>query len=162
VKDELARLKHLPRVQDQASGMDNRRRPKDGGWRREGRRALIAAARQPTRRLKIGATVVVKADPQRARLTRLRTSWSGLEPESAGDAISPRTWEPRTARRSSRLSIRICRGYGPNLHRLALTLHFSGQSLASDRRASQWHGVVISKRQVVRLLTANWKRFARG
>jgi len=47
----------------------------------------------------------------------------------------------------------------PNLHRLVLTLHFSGKSLANDHRSSQCMGVVISKRQVVRLLTAKLETF---
>ncbi len=51
-------------------------------------------------------------------------------------------------------------GYGPNLHRLVLTLHFSGQ-VTCERIAALLNGmgVVISKRQVVRLLTAKLETF---
>jgi hypothetical protein len=50
VKDELARLKHLPpRPPIKPSGMDKSTQAKGPeAWRREGR-ALIAPARQPTR-----------------------------------------------------------------------------------------------------------------
>ena len=51
-------------------------------------------------------------------------------------------------------------GYGPNLHRLVLTLHFSGQ-VTCERITALLNGmgVVISKRQVVRLLTAKLETF---
>jgi hypothetical protein len=49
----------------------------------------------------------------------------------------------------------IVGGYGPNLHRLVLALHFSGQ-VTCERIVALLNGmgVMISKRQVVRLLTA--------
>jgi hypothetical protein len=49
----------------------------------------------------------------------------------------------------------IVGGYGPNLHRLVLALHFSGQ-VTCERIVAllTGMGVIISKRQVVRLLTA--------
>ena len=51
-------------------------------------------------------------------------------------------------------------GYGPHLHRLVLTLHFSGQ-VTCERITALLNGmgVVISKRQVVRLLTAKLETF---
>jgi hypothetical protein len=54
----------------------------------------------------------------------------------------------------------IVGGYGPNLHRLVLTLHFSGQ-VTCERIVALLNGmgVVISKRQVVRLLTAKLETF---
>lgn len=50
--------------------------------------------------------------------------------------------------------------YGPHLHRLILTLHFSGQ-MSCERIVALLNGmgVVISKRQVVRLLTARLETF---
>jgi hypothetical protein len=49
----------------------------------------------------------------------------------------------------------IIEGYGPNLHRFVLALHFSGQ-VTCERIVALLNGmgVMISKRQVVRLLTA--------
>jgi Transposase IS66 family len=54
----------------------------------------------------------------------------------------------------------IVGGYGPNLQRFVLALHFSGQ-VACDRMVALLNGmgVVISKRQVVRLLTAKLETF---
>jgi len=51
-------------------------------------------------------------------------------------------------------------GYGPNLHRLVLALHFAGQ-MTCERIVALLNGmgVVISKRQVVRLLTAKLETF---
>lgn len=54
----------------------------------------------------------------------------------------------------------IVGGYGPNLHRFVLALHFSGQ-VTCERIVALLNGmgVVISKRQVVRLLTAKLETF---
>jgi len=54
----------------------------------------------------------------------------------------------------------IVGGYGPNLHRFVLSLHFSGQA-SCERIVALLNGmgVVISKRQVVRLLTAKLETF---
>src|SRR5208337_512320 len=54
----------------------------------------------------------------------------------------------------------IVGGYGPHVHRLVLALHFSGQ-MTCERIVALLNGmgVVISKRQVVRLLTAKLETF---
>src|SRR4029078_7306012 len=54
----------------------------------------------------------------------------------------------------------IVGSYGPNLHRFILALHFSGQ-MSCERIVAllNGRGVVISKRQVVRLLTARLETF---
>ena len=54
----------------------------------------------------------------------------------------------------------IVGGYGPNLHRFVLALHFSGQ-VTCERIVALLNGagVLISKRQVVRLLTAKLETF---
>ena len=54
----------------------------------------------------------------------------------------------------------IVGGYGPHLHRLVLALHFSGQ-VTCERIVALLNGmgVAISKRQVVRLLTAKLETF---
>src|SRR5271168_4094097 len=54
----------------------------------------------------------------------------------------------------------IVGGYGPNLNRLVLALHFAGQ-MTCERIVALLNGmgVVISKRQVVRLLTVKLERF---
>jgi hypothetical protein len=55
---------------------------------------------------------------------------------------------------------RIVGGYGPNLHRVVLLLHTQGQ-ITCERVLAFLNdvGVVISKRQVVRLLTTKLKIF---
>ena len=54
----------------------------------------------------------------------------------------------------------IVGGYGPHLHRLVLALHFAGQ-MTCERIVALLNGMdmVISKRQVVRLLTAKLETF---
>ncbi len=54
----------------------------------------------------------------------------------------------------------IVGGYGPNLNRLVLALHFAGQ-MTCERIVALLNGmgVVISKRQVVRLLTVKLEMF---
>src|SRR5258708_16582121 len=51
-------------------------------------------------------------------------------------------------------------GYGPNVHRFVLALHFCGQ-VTCERIVALLNGmgVMISKRQVVRVLTAKLERF---
>ena len=58
------------------------------------------------------------------------------------------------------LAAGIVGGYGPHLHRAVLTLHFAGQ-MTCERIVTFLNdiGVVISKRQVVRLLTAKLEAF---
>ena len=66
-------------------------------------------------------------------------------------------WEtPEGERIIAALDPGIVGGYGPNLHRFVLALHFSGQ-VTCERIVALLNGmgVLISKRQVVRLLTAN-------
>ena len=70
-------------------------------------------------------------------------------------------WEtPEGERIIAALDPGIVGGYGPNLHRFVLALHFSGQ-VTCERIVALLNGmgVLISKRQVVRLLTAKLETF---
>ena len=161
VKDELARLKNLPpRPPQKPSGMDN---ATDRGGSGGGDKS--AAGEKSRRRrgsqldkLTIGATVVVgvKAPPG--------SRHKGYEEIVVQDlSLSPQVtryrrerWEtPEGKTIIAKLDPGIVGGYGPNLHRLVLALHFSGQ-VTCERIVALLNGmgVIISKRQVVRLLTA--------
>ena len=167
VKDELARLKKLPpRPPHKPSGMDEATdRGGSGGGGNKG------AAGEKSRRhrgsqldkLTIGATVVVRAKaPAGSR-------HKGYEEIVVQDlSLSPQVtryrrerWEtPQGDRIIAALDPGIVGGYGPNLHRLVLALHFSGQ-VTCERIVALLNGmgVLISKRQVVRLLTVKLETF---
>ena len=166
VKDELARLKNLPpRPPQKPSGMD---KATDRGGSGGGDKS--AAGEKSRRRrgsqldkLTIGATVIVRAKaPAGSR-------HKGYEEIVVQDLnLSPQVtryrrerWEtPEGKTIIAKLDPGIVGGYGPNLHRLVLALHFSGQ-VTCERIVALLNGmgVMISKRQVVRLLTAKLEIF---
>jgi Transposase IS66 family len=166
VKDELARLKNLPpRPPQKPSGMD---KATDRGGSGGGDKS--AAGEKSRRRrgsqldkLTIGATVVVRAEaPAGSR-------HKGYEEIVVQDLnLSPQVtryrrerWEtPEGKTIIAKLDPGIVGGYGPNLHRLVLALHFSGQVTCGRIVALlNGMGVMISKRQVVRLLAAKLEIF---
>ena len=165
VKDELARLKHLPpRPPIKPSGMDKstQARGPEAGDEKGGRSSRRRGSQLD--RLKIGAIIVVKADPPAGSRNK------GFEDIVVQDvSLNPQVtryrrerWEtPDGKTIIAALDPGLVGGYGPNLHRLVLTLHFSGQ-VTCERIAALLNGmgVVISKRQVVRLLTAKLRRSA--
>jgi transposase IS66 family protein len=164
VKDELARLKHLPpRPPIKPSGMDKSTQAKgsEAGDDKGGRSSRRRGSQLD--RLKIGATVVVKANPPAGSRNK------GFEDIVIQDlSLNPQVtryrrerWEtPDGKTIIAALDSGIVGGYGPNLLRLVLTLHFSGQ-VTCERIVALLNGmgVVISKRQVVRLLTAKLETF---
>jgi transposase IS66 family protein len=164
VKDELARLKHLPpRPPHKSSGMDK-------GTSVEGPAAGVEKGERSARgrgshfdKLEIDETVVVKAPaPAGSR-------HKGYEDIVVQDLnLKPKVtryrrerWEtPDGETIVAELDPGIIGGYGPNLHRLVLALHFAGQTTCERIVALlNGMGVVISKRQVVRLLTAKLDMF---
>jgi hypothetical protein len=165
VKDELARLKALPaRPKIKPSGMDkstDAKAPDAGGEKKNGRSTRRRGSQLD--KLKIGATVVVKADAPAGSRNK------GFEDIVVQDlSLSPQVtryrrerWEtPDGETIIADLDPAIVGGYGPNLHRFVLALHFSGQ-VTCERIVALLNGmgVVISKRQVVRLLTAKLETF---
>jgi hypothetical protein len=164
VKDELARYKKLPpRPPQKPSGMEKATDLPDvaaGGTK---------GARSTRRRgsnldkLKIDRTVVVKADaPAGSR-------FKGFEDIVVQDvAFHPLVTRYRRERWLTPdgqtviapLDPGVVGSYGPHLHRLILTLHFQGQ-MTCERILALLNGagVVISKRQVVRLLVAKLETF---
>jgi hypothetical protein len=167
VKDELARLKKLPPCPPhKPSGMDQA--TDRGGSASSGNKD--AAGEKPRRRrgsqldkLTIDATVVVRAKaPAGSR-------HKGYEEIVVQDLnLSPQVtryrrerWQtPQGETIIADLDPGIVGGYGPNLHRLVLALHFSGQ-VTCERIVALLNGmgVLISKRQVVRLLTVKLESF---
>jgi hypothetical protein len=166
VKDELARLKKLPpRPPQKPSGMDkatDRDGVDGGGKNAEGEKSSRRRGSKLDK-LTIGETVVVIAKaPAGSR-------HKGYEEIVVQDlSLSPQVtlyrrerWEtPEGETIIAELDAGIVGGYGPNLHRLILALHFSGQ-VTCERIVALLNGmgVLISKRQVVRLLTAKLETF---
>ena len=164
VKDELARLKHLPpRPPHQPSGMDkatDAKGPETGGskggrsTRRRGghldkltiHERVVVKARAPVGSRHKGYEEIVVQDLNLSAKVTLyrRERWETPDGQSLVADLAPG----------------IVGGYGPNLHRLVLALHFSGQ-VTCERIVALLNGmgVVISKRQVVRLLTARLETF---
>src|SRR4249920_1988973 len=167
VKDELARLKNLPpRPPHKPSGMDkatDRSGLEDvDGPRPKGEKSSRRRGSQLDK-LTIDATVVVRTKaPAGSR-------HKGYEEIVVQDLnLSPRVTRYRRERWQTsdgktiiaELDSGIVGGYGPNLHRFVLVLHFSGQ-VTCERIVALLNGmgVMISKRQVVRLLTAKLETF---
>jgi hypothetical protein len=164
VKDELARLKHLPpRPPQKPSGMD--RATDAGGPEAGGDKGGRSTRRRGSQldKLTIGATVVVRAKAP------VGSRHKGYEDIVVQDlSLHPQVtryrrerWEtPDGETILADLAPGIIGGYGPNLHRAVLMLHFAGQ-MTCERIVAFLNGmgVVISKRQVVRLLTAKLEMF---
>ena len=167
VKDELARLKNLPpRPPQKPSGMDKATdRGVSGGAGAKSPAGEKSSRRRGSQldKLTIDATVVVRAKaPAGSR-------HKGYEEIVVQDLnLSPQVtlycrerWEtPEGGRIIAALDPGIVGGYGPNLHRFVLALHFSGQ-VTCERIVALLNGMgmLISKRQVVRLLTAKLETF---
>ncbi len=166
VKDELARLKKLPpRPPQKPSGMD---KATDRGGSGGGDKSAAGEKSSRPRgsqldKLTIGATVVVRA------AAPVGSRHKGYEEIVVQDlSLSPQVtlyrrerWEtPEGERIVAELDPGIVGGYGPNLHRFVLALHFSGQ-VTCERIVAllTGMGVRISKRQVVRLLTVKLDTF---
>jgi Transposase IS66 family len=167
VKDELARLKNLPpRPPPKPSGMDKATdRGASGGGGDKSAEGEKSSRRRGSQldKLTIGATIVVRAKAAAG------SRHKGYEDIVVQDlSLSPQVtryrrerWEtPEGETIIAELDPGIVGGYGPNLHRLVLALHFSGQ-VTCERIVALLNGmgVMISKRQVVRLLTAKLEIF---
>jgi len=114
-------------------------------------------------KLTIGATVVIRTTPppgsRRRGFEDIVVQDVSLKPTAT--LYRRERWEtPDGEAIVAELDPGIVGGYGPHLHRLVLALHFSGQ-VTCERIVALLNGmgVVISKRQVVRLLTAKLETF---
>jgi hypothetical protein len=166
VKDELARLKNLPpRPPQKPSGMDKATDRGGSGSSDKSPAGVKSSRRRGSQldKLTIGATVVVTA---KAPAGSRRKGYEEIVVQDL--SLSPQVtlyrrerWEtPEGERIIAELDPGIVGGYGPNLHRFVLALHFSGQ-VTCERIVALLHGmgVRISKRQVVRLLTVKLETF---
>jgi hypothetical protein len=156
LKDEIARLKTLPpRPPFKPSGMEKATQPKPPGpGRRPGRGAkrdrvtrevTLQVEVPPGSRFKGYKTVVQRDLILTAEVVRYkRERW--LTPEGQ-TIIAP-------------LPAGIAGGYGPGVRRFCLALHTQGQ-VTTERLSDLLNGIglSISKREVVRLLTADLELF---
>src|ERR1700677_4814475 len=164
VKDELARYKKLPpRPPQKPSGMEKATELPDAAA--SGTKGERSARRRGSNldKLKIDQTVVV---PVAAPAGSRRKGYEEIVIQDL--AFQPlvtlyrrERWEtPDGQTLIAPLDPGIVGGYGPHLHRFVLMLHFQGQ-MTCERILALLNGagVVISKRQVVRLLAAKLETF---
>ena len=161
LKDEIARLKELPRrPPDRPSGMEKSTevgqigKKKSGSRRRRGatlprititQEVVLAATAPAGSRFKGYDDIVVQDLDLRAQATRYRRErWTTPSGETVSGA----------------LPAGIVGGFGPDLQRFILALHIQGQ-VTTERLTALLNGmgVVISKRQVVRLLAKCAQKF---
>ena len=164
VKDELARYKKLPpRPPQKPSGMDKATdRPEVAAGGAKGERSTRRRGSNLDK-LKITQTVVVPvaapAGSRRKGYEEIVIQDLALQPSVT--CYRRERWEtPDGQTLIAPLDAGIVGGYGPHLHRFVLMLHFQGQ-MTCERILALLNGagVVISKRQVVRLLTAKLETF---
>ena len=163
VKDELARVKKLPpRPPIKPSGMEkatSERKPDKSGDRdgaKRGRGPLLE-------RLKITATVVVKAQAPAGSRHKGYSEIviQDLSLQATATLYRRERWEtPEGETVVAALDPASVGGFGANLHRTVLQLYFQGQ-MTCERIVAYLNdlGVTISKRQVVRLLTTKLEIF---
>jgi FtsZ-binding cell division protein ZapB len=164
LKDEIARLKHLPpRPPHQPSGMEKATDRPEGGAKSDEDGASKRRRGPGVSKLSIDRTETLSVEAP-----------AGSRPKGFEDIIVQdlmlkaettryrrERWEtPDGERLIAPLPAGIVGGCGPHLHRLVLMLHFQGQ-MTCERIVALLAGLglAISKRQVVRLLTAKLEDF---
>jgi hypothetical protein len=164
LKDEIARLKHLPpRPPHQPSGMEKATDRPEGGAKSDEDGASKRRRGPGVSKLSIDRTETLSVEAP-----------AGSRPKGFEDIIVQdlmlkaettryrrERWEtPDGERLIAPLPAGIVGGCGPHLHRLVLMLHFQGQ-MTCERIVAlvAGLGLAISKRQVVRLLTAKLEDF---
>jgi Transposase IS66 family len=164
LKDEIARLKHLPpRPSHQPSGMEKATDRPEGGAKSDEDGASKRRRGPGVSKLSIDRTETLSVEAP-----------AGSRPKGFEDIIVQdlmlkaettryrrERWEtPDGERLIAPLPAGIVGGCGPHLHRLVLMLHFQGQ-MTCERIVAlvAGLGLALSKRQVVRLLTAKLEDF---
>jgi Transposase IS66 family len=164
IKDELARYKKLPpRPPQKPSGMEKATDLPDAAAGRTKGEPSKRRRGSNLEKLKINQTVVVPvaapAGSRRKGYEEIVVQDLVLNPSAT--LYRRERWEtPDGQTLIAPLEPGIVGGYGPHLHRLVLMLHFQGQ-MTCERILALLNaaGVVISKRQVVRLLVAKLETF---
>src|SRR5271165_3303989 len=164
LKDEIARLKHLPpRPPLKPSGMEKATDRPEGGAQRDEDGASKRRRGPGVLRLSIDRTEMLSVEaPAGSR-------HKGFEDIIVQDLMLKaettryrrERWEtPEGERLIALLPAGIVGGCGPHLHRLVLMLHFQGQ-MTCERIVALLTGLglAVSKRQVVRLMTAKLESF---
>ena len=164
IKDELARYKKLPpRPPQKPSGMEKATDLPDAAAGKTKGEHSKRRRGSNLEKLKINQTVVVPvaapAGSRRKGYEEIVVQDLVLNPSAT--LYRRERWEtPDGQTLIAPLEPGIVGGYGPHLHRLVLMLHFQGQ-MTCERILALLNaaGVVISKRQVVRLLVAKLETF---
>src|ERR1700678_4392433 len=164
VKDELARYKKLPpRPPQKPSGMEKATDPPDAATGEAKNERSTRRRGSNLDKREIDQTVIM---PVAAPAGSRRKGYEQIVVQDL--VLTPSVtlyrrerWEtPDGQTLIAPLDPGIVGGYGPHLHRLVLMLHFQGQ-MTCERILALLNGagVVISKRQVVRLLAAKLETF---
>jgi hypothetical protein len=160
LKDEIARLKHLPpRPPLKPSGMEKATEPSKPEGDEPARRRRGPGVSKLTIDRTVELTTGAPAGSRRKGYEEIVVQDLVLNPSVT--LYRRERWETSDGQTLiAPLGQGIVGGYGPHLHRLVLVLHFQGQ-MTCERILALLNGagVVISKRQVVRLLAAKLETF---
>jgi len=164
LKDEIARLKQLPpRPPMKPSGMERATDRPEGGAERDEDGASKRRRGPGVSKLSVDRTetlsVAAPAGSRHKGFEDIMVQDLMLKAETT--RYRRERWEtPDGERLIAPLPAGIVGGCGPHLHRLVLMLHFQGQ-MTCERMVSLLTGLglMISKRQVVRLVTAKLDSF---
>ncbi len=161
LKDEIARLKHLPpRPPLKPSGMEKATEPSKPEADEPARRRRGPGVSRLTIDRTVELTVEAPAGSRRKGYEEIVVQDLMLRTETT--LYRRERWETPDGRQIvAPLSEGIVGGYGPQLRRLILMLHVQGQ-MSCERIVTLLTGlgVAISKRQLVRLMTADLDAFS--
>jgi hypothetical protein len=164
LKDEIARLKGLPpRPPYKSSGMEKATDRPEGRAKGDAGEATKRRRGPGVSKLSIARTETLAVEAPAGSRFKGYEEITVQDLEVKAEATLYRRERWRTADRKTLIAplpAGIVGGCGPHLHRLVLALHFQGQ-MTCDRIVSLLVGLglMISKRQVVRLVAAKLETF---
>jgi hypothetical protein len=162
LKDEIARLKGLPPRPHKPSGMEKSTHADAGAGKKRGKSKRRRGATRD--KLKITDEIVLKTPaPAGSRFKGYEDIFvQDLNLSAQAIRFRRERWTtPSGETLVASLPSGVVGGFGPNLRRFILACHIQGQ-VTTERLTALLNGVgiVISKRQVVRLLTESLDLFA--